>query len=194
MVGKAAELDVEQVVEEMMAKNWEVFIKAFEQVEHLYQYLSRYVHQVAISNQRILKIDRRHKTVTFVYKDNKDGGQEKKMSLKAVDFIWRFLWHVLPRGFRRIRHYGLHHSSCRQRLSQARECLGQEADIPEAEALSLREWLQEVLGEDVLNKCPQCGGHNMVSQGVYDDFNFVHLVLIALASLATANRQAAAVG
>jgi len=186
LVGKAAGLDVEQMVEEMLAKKWEVFIKAFDQVEKLYEYLSRYVHQVAISNHRILKIDRRQKTVTFRYKDNKDGGKEKVMSLAAKDFIWRFLWHVLPTGFWRIRHYGLHHGSCRKKLSKARELLGLAAEIPEAEELSLRAWLKELFGQDILNQCPQCGQQTMVRQGQYDDFNFLQLLLISLASLATA--------
>ncbi len=193
MVGAAAEVDVEQMVAEMLAKNWEVYIKAFDEVEKIYEYLSRYVHQVAISNYRILDIDRRQKTVTFKYKDNKDGGQEKKMTLKAEDFIWRFLWHVLPRGFWRIRHYGLHHSSCRKKLSKARELLGLEAEIPEVEELSLRMWLEELFGEDILNKCPHCGGQNMFRRDQYEEFNFLQLLLISLASLATAKREPTAV-
>ncbi len=193
MVGAAAEVDVEQMVTEIVAKNWEVFIKAFDQVEKLYEYLSRYVHQVAISNHRILNIDRRQKTVTFVYKDNKDEGKEKQMTLEAETFIGRFLWHVLPRGFWRIRHYGLHHGSCRKRLSQARALLGLEAEVPETEKLSLRGWLEELMGEDILNKCPQCGKQTMFRRGQYDSFNFLQLLLISLVNLATAKREAAAV-
>ncbi|MCP5017327.1 MAG: transposase, partial [Ketobacter sp.] len=83
LVGAAAEVNVGQMVKEMLAKKWEVFIQAFEEVDNLYTYLSRYVHQVAISNHRILHIDRQEKTVTFRYKDNKAGGQEKEMTLPA---------------------------------------------------------------------------------------------------------------
>lgn len=193
LVGAAAGVDVEQLVEDMLAKAWEVFIQAFDQVENLYQYLSRYVHQVAISNQRILNIDRRAKTVTFVYKDNKDGGQEKEMTLSAETFIGRFLWHVLPRRFWRIRHCGLHHGSCRQRLAQARALLGLAAEVPEADELSLRLWLEELFGEDILNQCPHCGQQTMVRQAQYDDFTFLQLLLISLASLMTAKRLPAAV-
>ena len=189
LVGPAAEMDVEQIVKEIRAKKWEVFIKGFEKVEKLYEYLSRYVHQVAISNHRILHIDRREKSVTFVYKDNKDGGQEKEMTLAGTEFIWRFLWHVLPRGFRRIRHYGLHHSSCRSKLSTARRLLGEPAEIPEPEELSLRQWLEELLGQDILNKCPHCGQQTMFRQGVYDSFNFLQLLIISLAVLATPKRE-----
>jgi hypothetical protein len=194
LVGPAAAVDVEQMVSTMLDKDGEVYIKAFDKPEKIYEYLSRYVHQVAISNQRILDIDYRHKNVTFVYKDNKDGGQEKQMTLTTEDFIWRFLWHVLPRGFRRIRHYGLHHGSCRQKLSQARALLGLEAAVPEAEELSLRSWLEELFGEDILNKCPQCGQQSMVRRDQYDDFNFLQLLFISLAGLLTAKRQPAAVG
>ena len=192
LVGKASELDVEKMVQEMLDKNWEVFIKAFEAVENLYQYLSRYVHQVAISNTRILKINRWQKTVTFRWKDNKDGGKEKEMTLSGVDFIWRFLWHVLLRGFWRIRHYGLHHGSCRSKLSQARKLLGAAPEVPEVEALSLRDWLTELLGADVLNQCPHCGGQTMFRQGQYEAFNFLQLLLVGLAMLCTSRRAAAA--
>jgi hypothetical protein len=194
LVGNTAQLDVEQMVAEMQAKKWEVFIRAFEKDEDRYEYLSRYVHQVAISNYRILNIDRREKSVTFVYKDNKDEGQEKQMTLSAEKFIGRFLWHVLPRGFWRIRHYGLHHGSCRKRLSQARALLGLEAEVPETEKLSLRAWLEELIGEDILNKCPHCGEQSMFRRGQYDNFNFLQLLIIALASLATAKREAVTVG
>lgn len=192
--GRAAELDVEPLVKEMREKKWEMFIKGFEQVEKLYEYLSRYVHQVAISNQRIVAIDRREKSVTFVYKDNKDGGQEKEMRLAGTEFIRRFLWHVLPRGFRRIRHYGLHHSGCRRKLSRARALLGQETELPEPEELSLREWLEALLGEDILNKCPHCGQQTMVKRGMYDSFNFLQLLLVNLAILATPKRVSVTAG
>ncbi len=192
LVGAAAEVNVGQMVKEMLAKKWEVFIQAFEEVENLYTYLSRYVHQVAISNHRILNIDRQEKTVTFRYKDNKAGGQEKEMTLPAKTFIGRFLWHVLPRGFWRIRHYGLHHGSCRQKLSRVRELLGLEAEIPEVEKLSLSVWLEELFGEDVLNKCPHCGGHNMSRRGQYDSFNPEQMELINLAILNTPKRELAA--
>jgi hypothetical protein len=169
----------------MRGKKWEVYLKAFEQVGKLYEYLSRYVHQVAISNQRIVKIDRREKRVTFRYKDNKDGGKEKEMTLAGTEFIWRFLWHVLPRGFWRIRHYGLHHGSCRGKLGRVRELLGLEAELPEPEELSLRQWLEEVLGADMLNLCPQCGQQTMFRRGEYESFSWLQLVVIGLSSWAS---------
>lgn len=190
---KGDKAEILALVAEIKAKSWEVFIKAFEEVENLYQYLSRYVHQVAISNQRIIGIDRRAKTVTFRYKDNKDGGQEKEMTLPAESFIRRFLWHVLPRGLWRIRHYGLHHGSCRKKLEQARSLLGLERAIPETEALGLREWLMEIKGEDVLNRCPNCGQDSMYRRAQYEDFSFVQLLLISLVMLVVNRRRVAMV-
>jgi uncharacterized protein (UPF0212 family) len=183
------EADVEEMVREMQAKDWEVFIKGFEKVEKLYEYLSRYVHQVAISNGRITGINRREKTVSFRYKDNKGGGQEKEMTLEAGEFIRRFLWHVLPGGFWRIRHYGLHHGSCRKKLSQVRALLGLAAAVPEVEKLSLREWLEGLLGEDRLNKCPQCGQQTMSRQGEYETFSTLQLLLLNLFSLMRARQE-----
>ena len=191
LVGAAAEVNVGQMVKEMLAKKWEVFIQAFEEVENLYTYLSRYVHQVAISNHRILKIDRQAKTVTFRYKNNKNGGQEEEMTLPANTFIGRFLWHVLPRQFHRIRHFGLHSGGCRKKLSRVRELLGLDKAIPAVEKLSLRMWLEELFGEDVLNKCPHCGGHNMSRRNQYDSFNPAQMEVINFAILNTAKREPA---
>lgn len=69
------------------------------------KYLGRYTHRIAISNSRILKVD--DKTVTIAVKDYKNQGKVKNLILSGVEFIRRFLMHVLPRGFIKIRYYGL---------------------------------------------------------------------------------------
>jgi hypothetical protein len=87
-------------------------------------YLSRYTHQVAISNQRLLALDARG--VTFRWKDYRTTGKTryKAMTLAADEFMRRFLLHVLPSGFHRIRHYGLLANAGRRvHLAQARELL-----------------------------------------------------------------------
>lgn len=87
-------------------------------------YLSRYTHRVAISNRRIIRLD--ESDVTFRYKDYRrpDVDRQQVMTLATDEFIRRFLLHVLPRGFHRIRHYGLLASSARKAsLSLARELL-----------------------------------------------------------------------
>ena len=77
----------------------------FADPKHLMNYLGRYTHRVAISNQRILEIT--DSTVTFRYKDYADNNKLKSMTLSHIEFIRRFLLHILPSQFVKIRHYGL---------------------------------------------------------------------------------------
>src|SRR5205807_358387 len=89
-------------------KNWFVYAKPpFAGPEAVLAYLARYTHRVAISNSRLLALDERG--VTFRYKDYRHNGQPRyrTMTLAPDEFIRRFLLHVLPKGFHRIRHYGL---------------------------------------------------------------------------------------
>lgn len=87
-------------------KDWVVFSKPpFGGPEQVFRYLGRYTHRVAISNHRLISLE--NGQVTFRYKDYKDGARKKELTLEAVEFIRRFLLHVLPKGFTRIRHYGL---------------------------------------------------------------------------------------
>jgi len=72
----------------------------------VFAYLGRYTHRVAISNHRIVAMDR--ETVTFRYRDYADGNRQKMQKVTGVEFVRRFLLHVLPRRFVRLRHYGLH--------------------------------------------------------------------------------------
>jgi hypothetical protein len=105
--------------------DWVVYAKRpFAGPQAVLRYLSRYTHRIAISNRRLVALDERG--VTFRYKDYRDGGKArwKSMTLSTNEFIRRFLQHILPRGFHRIRHYGLLANGQRQNLlSLARECL-----------------------------------------------------------------------
>jgi hypothetical protein len=119
-------------------------------------YLSRYTHRVAISNRRLLALDERG--VTFRYKDYRREGVERyrAMTLPADEFIRRFLLHVLPRGFHRIRHYGLLASAGRKaNVARARELLGVPAP-PEAEATA------PAPEPDWRPPCPCCGGRMLI--------------------------------
>jgi hypothetical protein len=91
------------------------------------------------------------------------------MSLPALEFMRRFLLHVLPHRFVRVRHYGLHHSNKRKDLERCRALLGLQAKLPEAPKLKLSEWVQSVLGVDPL-ACPFCGEGRMF---VYREFDGV---------------------
>lgn len=154
-------LDVAGMLRKAEATDWEVFIQSpLYGPERLIEYLGRYIFRIAISNHRIL--DLKHGQVTFQYYDNRDGnkfkGQLKQMSLPAVKFIGRFLAHVLPSRFVRIRHFGLHHGTCRKKLQQARRLLGLPMQLPVILQLKLIEWLKQILHmESDPRLCPKCG-------------------------------------
>jgi hypothetical protein len=136
-------------------KRWVVYAKPpFAGPEAVLAYLSRYTHRVAISNRRLISFD--EAGVTFHYKDYRRNGADRQqvMTLTADEFIRRFLLHVLPRGFHRIRHYGLLASSARKTsLALARELL---AVAPKPDDDTPEEPL------DPRPPCPCCGGHMVV--------------------------------
>lgn len=118
----------ERWIDDLVARNWVVFSKPpFKTPEKVVRYIGRYTHKVAIGNHRILSIDKG--IVRFQYKDYKDRGRIKECKLRATEFIRRFLLHVLPDGFHRIRHYGLFaNGRCKAKVAQIRELLGSEND------------------------------------------------------------------
>jgi hypothetical protein len=92
-------------LEPLRQKEWIVYSKApFAGPEQVLDYVGRYTHRVAIANSRLLNIEDGH--VAFRWKDYRDGGAQKTMTLTAEEFIRRFLLHVLPPGLQRIRYYG----------------------------------------------------------------------------------------
>lgn len=94
------------------------------------KYLARYTHRVAISNHRILQVD--HSGVTFRYKDYAHGGQQKSMHLSGPEFLRRFLLHVLPKRFVRIRHFGLlAHRDRKANLERCRQLIAEAGVLPE---------------------------------------------------------------
>src|SRR3990167_1332108 len=138
-------------------KSWVVYSKApFAGPRKLVDYLGRYTHRVAISNQRLLSCD--NGEVSFTYRDRSDGDRRKTMRLPVDEFLGRFLQHVLPDRFMRIRHYGLLASRDKQqRLARCRELLGAAA-VAVDESPSSRtpvEWMLS-LGIDI-TRCPCCG-------------------------------------
>jgi hypothetical protein len=154
LVGVSA-AEVATTVAAMQAQNWEVFIKPFDEPTAVIEYLSRYVQSVAISNYRITDIVQGQ--VSFTYHDNRAGGEVKELTLSALEFIRRFLLHVLPDQFVRIRYYGLHHSAARKtKLARVRALLGVSPEPPVIPKLELPVWLETVLGVEVY-RCRWCG-------------------------------------
>ncbi len=94
------------MLDDLFKKEWVVYAKRpFGNTQSVIEYLGRYTHKIAISNHRIKSIDAN--SVTFSYKDYRKGAQKQEMSLDAMEFIRRFSMHILPKGFVRIRHYGI---------------------------------------------------------------------------------------
>jgi putative transposase len=119
-------------------------------------YLSRYTHRVAIANSRLIALD--HAGVTFKWKDYRANGHEraKVMTLAVDEFIRRFLIHVLPRGFHRIRHYGLSASGSRaHNIARARQLLDAPAPQPAGDANPVE---ASDGAEPPSHPCPCCGG------------------------------------
>ena len=104
-------------------KEWVVYSKPpFGGAEQVLKYLARYTHRVAISNHRLVKLEASR--VTFRYKDYADGGREKEITLEATEFLRRFVQHILPKGYTKIRHYGLLANRFRnERLTLSRRLL-----------------------------------------------------------------------
>jgi len=111
------------LLEPLCHKEWVVYAKApFRGPDHLLQYLARYTHRVAISNHRLIAFD--GQSVTFRWKDYAHGNKQRKMTLSADEFLRRFLLHTLPRGFVRIRFFGVFAGPRRSRMLQlARQLL-----------------------------------------------------------------------
>lgn len=151
-----------QLLRKLRRKPWVVYSKRpFAGPAKLLDYLGRYTHRVAISNHRLVSLEEGQ--VTFTYRDRRDGDRRKTMRLPAEEFIGRFLKHVLPKGFMRIRHYGLLANRAKQqRLAACRALLDAEAPAP-AERKTWAEWLLAWTGEDPA-RCPVCGRFELVSE------------------------------
>jgi len=133
---------------------WVVYAKPpFGGPERVLDYLGRYTHRIAISNNRLIEL--KDGKVTFAYKDYKHEQRQKVMTLSADEFLRRFLMHVLPDGFQRIRHYGLLGNRHRaENLARCRELLGVSAPTTETQR-DYRERYRQLTGQDPL-RCPQC--------------------------------------
>ena len=146
--------------------NWFVYAKRpFAGPEQVLAYLSRYTHRVAISNSRLISADQ--SGVTFKYKDYRLEGPEryKTMTLEPGEFIRRFLLHVLPKGFHRIRHYGLLANGAitrAEKLARARQLIAAAPRVgpPQLSHSGLSADLP--LSPEIDHPCPQCGSRMVI--------------------------------
>ena len=141
--------------------DWVVYTKRpFAGPQQVLEYVGRYTHRVAISNNRLIDID--NGRVKFHWKDYRDNSQIKVMDLEADEFIRRFLLHVLPEGFQRIRYYGfLANRDRRNKLALCRQLLGMQTSSQTTSIKDYRERYQELTGRS-LTLCPRCQKGQMV--------------------------------
>lgn len=145
----------EMWVDHLVARNWNVYSKPpFAGPEEVVRYIGRYTHRAAISNYRILGIE--DGQVRFSYKDNKEEDPDKRlkeMTLPADQFITRFLWHVLPKGYHRIRHYGfLNNGQKHANLAKIREILADRLEAADCDGTEEIPTESDKLGMP----CPKC--------------------------------------
>jgi len=147
-------------------KDWVVYTKKpFSGVKKVVDYLARYSHRVALTNHRIKNIT--DTEVTFEYKDYKDGAKKKLMRLKGEEFLRRFCLHILPKGFRKVRKYGMvSNASKKTDIPKARKALGFKLAISisnrkERKAIAL----ERLFGTDT-HRCPCCKNGEMKTIGI----------------------------
>lgn len=150
-----------QLLDTLYCKPWVVFAKKpFKNSNHIVSYLGRYSHRVAIGNNRILGIE--GDQVVFKWKDYRDHSKQKVMKLDATEFIRRFLLHILPKGFCKIRYFGIFASRNRKTvLTKCKKALGHSFRKSRFEGLSWKQSLKLVSGIDV-SICPVCKKGNMM--------------------------------
>jgi Putative transposase len=144
---------------------WVVYAKApFAGPQQMVDYVGRYTHRVAISNHRILEIE--DGQVKFHWRDYRDNSQQKIMTLSAEEFIRRFLLHVLPSGFHRIRYYGfLGNRYRKEKLDHCRQLLDitpNESSSPPPPCPDYRDRYEKLTGHS-LRECPVCHRGRMIT-------------------------------
>lgn len=148
---------------EAYAKKWVVYCKPpFKTAACVVEYLGRYTHRVAISNNRIIKFE--DNMVSFKWRDYKDNSKWKVMTVTAEEFIRRFLLHILPNRFMKIRHYGLlGNRNKTKKLTLCKNLTNTVLRVKEkASSLDL---IRKILGRDIC-RCPACGCDHLLHQQI----------------------------
>jgi hypothetical protein len=163
----------QQLINCVSKKRWIAYAKRpFAGPQQVLEYLGRYTHRVAISNNRIICID--NGRVTFTYKDRQKENEIKTMTLDADEFIRRFLLHVLPKGLIKIRYFGfLAHTNKKKDIPLIRKLIDPEATLPEKSNESISEMMLRLTGIDI-SCCPKCKKGKMIrirKLPIQDDLN-----------------------
>ena len=150
--------EFEKLLSSLYSKEWIVYCKPpFKNAGYVVKYLGRYTHRVTISNNRIVNIE--NGKVTFKWRDYKDNSKWKLMTLAADEFIRRFLIHILPNRFMKIRHYGLlGNRNKNTKLKLCKELTN--TPILVKEKLTTIQLILKITGKDI-SKCPYCGSKKL---------------------------------
>lgn len=149
----------------LFKKKWVVFAKRpFLKPKYVIEYLGRYTHKIAISNYRILHIDKVKRTVTFSLKDYRKGGKKTTQTLSTKEFIRRFALHILPKGFTRIRHYGILSSTWKKEKLPAL----QEKLMDKKSSKNNVDSKEMITAETILHQCPICKVGTLKTVLVFD--------------------------
>ena len=155
------EKDCKRLLDSLYKKSWVVYSKPpFKKPETVFEYLARYTHRIAISNHRIISIN--NDSVLFKWKDYTDGNKNKVMSLHAHEFIRRFLLHVLPKRFVKIRHYGLFCNRNRKEFMTIIRKLFQISYKSHCRSIESWKALYLKLTGDDIDCCPICNKGKMI--------------------------------
>jgi hypothetical protein len=146
----------QQLLSSLLKAKWIAYAKRpFAGPEQVLEYLGRYTHRVAISNNRILSID--NGKVTFTYRDRQRNNETRIITLDSHEFIRRFLLHILPMGFIKIRYFGfLAHKNRKQAITRLRKLIDPNAKLPEKIKETIVEMMLRLTGNDI-TCCPRCG-------------------------------------
>lgn len=157
------EKDFQRMINDLYKKEWVVYCKPpFKSPQYVLEYLGRYTHRIAISNNRIETIE--EDKIIFRWRDYKDSNKNKLMTLDAFEFIRRFLLHILPDKFVKIRHYGiLGNRNKKTKLQRCKEILNTESseEHNNKESNNWQDLLFQLTGIDY-RICPSCAKGNMI--------------------------------
>jgi len=150
-----------RLIKTLRDKQWITYSKQpFGGPEQVLEYLGRYTHRVAITNNRIVSME--DGKVTFNYRDRSDENKVKEKTVKAQEFIRRYLLHVLPKGFMKIRYFGfLAHTNKKASIPLLRQLISPDAVFAEKITETVHETMLRLTGIDI-SLCPECGQGKMV--------------------------------
>lgn len=163
--GRASEYEdkakFRQLIEAVKAKHWIAYSKQpFGGPEQVFEYLGRYTHRVAITNNRIESLE--NDKVTFTYRDRSDENKAKQLTVNAEEFIRRYLLHILPGGFMKIRYFGfLANTNKKECIALIQQLIDPDCKIAEKLTETIQEMMLRLTGTDI-SHCPECGKGKMI--------------------------------